>query len=219
MATCIRMFEYVDETKDLTVKGSGWRLIDTPNFDPMAVAYGVVHDALEHHEAGEQGIEAEMMAFGSIYHIRLRGNWWDQFGTNVNASRMMAWDIARFLHEQNFKIQKSPSKPSKKLNDFFVDSLDYYLDHLEKLYGIGKSSPKRIEAILAYESACGWISKGYTRSLKRWQGNPPSALASLFVSLTSMIEKVNVTKHMTKLMVKFNTKTLEHDVSVLHTIV
>jgi hypothetical protein len=209
MATYIRSFEFIDREIDFTVKGTGWRMLDTPTFDPLNVAYGVVHDAIEHYEAGEEGIENEMMAFGSIYHIRVQGKWWDQFGMNVNANKMMAWDIARFLHELDFVIAPCPSKTSKALNDFCVEAFPHYVAQLAKHYSVEEHSDQMVRAMHAFQQACAWMSRGYARSLKRWHGNTPSALTDLFNSLTSLIERVTG-KHGDLLKVSFDTKSLDH---------
>jgi hypothetical protein len=209
MATCIRSFEFIDREIDFTVKGTGWRMLDTPTFDPLNIAYGVVHDAVEHYEAGESGVENEMMAFGSIYHIRVQGKWWDQFGMNVNANKMMAWDIARFLHELNFVIAPCPSRASKELNDFCVEAFQHYTTQLISHYDVRPYSDQMIKAMYAFQEACAWMSVGYARSLERWHGNPPSALCSMFNSLSDLIDRVKG-KHGDLLKVSFNTKSLDH---------
>lgn len=209
MATHIRSFEFIDENVDLTVKGSGWRLVNTPAFDPLNVGYGIAHDAIEHFQAGEEGIENEMMAFGSIYHIRILGGWWYQFGFNVNPPKMVAWDIARFLHEIDFNIKACDTKPSKTMNNFFVEGLQHYIEHLATKYNVPRQSDQMVKAIYAYQTACGWMTKGYTRSKKRWSGHTSEALTNMFNSVSNAIDRVKGV-HGDMLKVIFDTKSLDH---------
>jgi hypothetical protein len=213
MTICTRIFNYVDETKDSTVKQSGWRLENTPTFDPMNLGYGVIHDAVEHHEAGESGIENEMMAFGAIFHIRVQGKWWDQFGVGIDAGKMMAWDIARFLYEQEFNITPygfASGVAGKPLSAFFVAAREHYIKRLYTFHEVTAGDAE----LLAYDNACQWLQAGYERSLNRWNGRKPVALTKFFNALSSLVDNLHSPKHMSTLKVIFDTKTLEHQVYV-----
>lgn len=211
MARCERVFEYVENVVNNNGIHSGWRLRESPHFDPMAVPYGVVHDALEHHTPGEDGIENEMMAFGAIYHIRANGGWWNQFGTNVNVDKMMAWDIARFLHDRAFNILPCDETITKELNRFLVESFPLYLDRLESFHGITPGSPDYVKAMVAFYNAGAWLSKGYTRARKRWHDNSSMSLTGLFNTITDKVASV-FGKCGDVLKIQFDTKTLWCDV-------
>lgn len=213
MTICVRTFKYINEAQDSTVKQSGWRLENTPDFDPMCLGYGVVHDAIEHYEEGEAGIENEMMAFGSIYHIRVQGKWWEQFGVGIDADKMMAWDIARFLHEQNFDVKPLPFKDDeidKALKKFFVAARAHYAERLINFHLI----PADTQTMEAFDSACAWMQLGYIRSVNRWNGRRPKVLTKFFNSLTKLVDNLNCTIHDSTLKVIFDTKTLDHQVFV-----
>jgi len=215
MAKCVRRFTYIDSNVDTAQRYTGWQLENTPSFDPMAIAYGVTHDALEHHNAGEQGIENEMMAFGALYHIRVLGGWWTQFNTSFDPVRMVAWDMARFLSERQFEIQPCPKKPSRVLDAMLCRALEYFKEQLERYHGVGKDHTDYVKALHAFYSAGAWLSRGYTRSLKRWHGNTPVALCGMFNSITKKIEGVAYPKHGDTLEITFDTLNLNH--SVYHT--
>jgi hypothetical protein len=189
MTNTVRVFEYIDQSINPAVRSTGWRLLEATTFDPMSVPYGVTHDVLEHFEANDEGIESEMLAFGSIYHIRVRGGWWAQHGS-VAACKMLAWDMARFLFETGFTIKACETRHTKRLEAFQMEALPFYTEWLAMRHGIDNTHPDMIKALLAFEQACHWMSVGYDRSLSRWKGHTPKAICGLFNRITDAVGKV-----------------------------
>lgn len=210
MTSTVRVFEYIDQTRNPAVRSTGWRLKEAETFDPMSVPYGVTHDVLEHFEANDEGIEQEMLAFGSIYHIRVRGGWWKQHG-KIAACKMMAWDMARFLFETGFTIKACETRHTTRLDAFLIDALPFYMEWLAKRNGIDKSHPDMVKALLAFEQACHWMAVGYDRSLIRWKGHTPKKLCDLFNRITDAIGNV-VGTHGDILKITFDTISLNASV-------
>lgn len=210
MTNTVRVFEYIDQSINHSVRSTGWRLQEATTFDPMPVAYGVTHDVLEHFEADDAGIEQEMQAFGSIYHIRIRGGWWKAHGS-VAACKMLAWDMARFSFETNFTIKTCETRHSNRLDNFQMKAFPFYLEWLEKRHGINNSHPDMVKAILAFEQACHWMSVGYDRSLVRWKGHTPQAICNLFNRITDAVTNV-MGAHGDLLKITFDTVSLNASV-------
>lgn len=124
---------------------------------------------------------------------------------------MMAWDMARFLHETDFTIKVCDSGHTKRLDSFHVKALSFYMEWLTKRTGMDNTHPDMLKALRAFEQACHWMAVGYDRSLSRWKGHTPKALCELFNSITGKIEGV-VGEHGSKLKVMFDTLSLSNSV-------
>lgn len=212
MEDCIRRFSYIDNNVDTSQRYKGWQLENTPNFDPMDVAYGVTHDALEHHNPGEEGIENEMMAFGALYHIRVLGGWWDQFNLAFDPEMMVAWDMARFLSERDYDIADNGAGLPPSIDAMLCRVLEHYKVRLATHHKVYKDNPDYVKALHAFRKAGSWLSEGYLRSLNRWKGHNPKQLCDLFNSITHGIERIMTPRHGDVLEIRFNTENLNHKV-------
>jgi len=159
MTQYVREFAYVDELVDKTQKYSGWQLCNTPAFDPMIIPYGVIHDAMEHFTVGESTIEQEMMAIGSLYHIRILGKWWDQFNIDYNPVELVAWDIARFLKEKFFVIDSCDRKCPSELSHVARELEAYGVSKVDEYYSPGycAENPSILDS---FRRAIDWVGGG-----------------------------------------------------------
>lgn len=156
----VRWFTWVDSfSNDLGL--AGWQMRGFEKLEPSQ-EFGVAHDALEHHTSA-LGMDAEMMALGSILYGR-----WDRDDLTIP----LALDVVGFIAkgaEWCTRVQRS--KP-------FDGEEDYLENHLTKFGGAlmttllqeyegsrdlaGEDLEARINDMKA------WIRRGYRRTERVW---------------------------------------------------
>lgn len=188
------------------IYADGWLLTSMPNFDPCHQDYVVMHDTFEHHPDDLPDIEHEMMAFGSLAFIRVKGMW-DVFDTTWDAHRSLSEDVTHFLNEVKFVINECP------------DVKELHPELVEEFAAIRRKAGERFseEYLPAVERALYWVSKGYARAKARWAGHSSADVCRLLE--TTLVELKTLTgrlvrwdydtkihpKHGSKLTITFDT--------------
>lgn len=213
MTVVIREFTYIDANIEATnYGGSGWKLTNMPTFDPCHSEHVVCHDAFEHHPDDLPNIEHEMMAFGAIYFIRVNGDWSAFKNDWRGVHGVMFADINLFLGEQSKWVISDCDEPiCGELVSHYYRQMDKLKESLNSALLIDTLP----QALSALERAFKWISKGYLRATKRWEGYTSAQVCKLFEDTTKEIEEISRKhdrKHGDRLTVKFDTKRLKSTV-------
>jgi len=212
-----RTFDYVDAAIDRNAEWSGWRMTGMDHFDP-GESFTLVHDALEHFTNNETTLEQEMMAFGSMFLIRVLGGWWHRENA-YHAGReaeIMASEIIRFLAESGWKIE------SRKGCQIHEDMRDYVLDReaiqheiLANEYNEHRGWVSQAHAYNAYIQCMRWASKGYAKACKRWKDSRPYQLCDLFCGIQRKVEQYQKQgEHGDRMTIQWCNKSLEYRVYV-----
>lgn len=90
------IFEWAE---DRELGGHGWIPQVQPNFN-ASQGFGVAHDTLEHFDLKAGTLEEELMAFGSIFYIRVdSGHLMGRSPYARSAGYILAGDLCRFLQD------------------------------------------------------------------------------------------------------------------------
>lgn len=151
-----RKFIYVNKQGDC-----GWLIHDRPNFDPSPGwrPHLLCHDIFEHHNDDAETLEAELMALGATYFIRVQGGW-SRFIHHDRGERghyVQYQDITYFLRLANNKVESCDTEIHPELR--------YYADLAMR---DGNRDGFRVPDI---ETCYKWVSKGFQRAKERFTGN------------------------------------------------
>lgn len=202
-----REFVYIDAShpKNRCRDNSGWIVKDKPHFDPVPIGqrtHVLVHDILEHHNEDGDGLEFEMMAFGATFFIRDRGEWISfAFQNGFDA---MYSDMTYFLRLNDYKLIETDGEISPDLEGRYQRIIEHackdneFKDKLNLLHTSFK-----------------WISKGYDRAVKRWEGNSSHLVCRMWESMQKKLENTSTYEYEHEgatLTVTFNTVTLDYSI-------
>ena len=167
----VRKFTWVTPEYDRNAEWAGWLMQGQEgNFDPMFEGYGVAHDVLEHFTDHDSGIEDEMMAFGSIFYIRVDGGY--SFN-GYSGLKNLLYEIVTFLAENSFKIRPLHGC---RINETVRDNTLALFDH-DDIQGVLRDEldlrclPPTVTLSDAHNAllhALRWVSKGYAKAKRRF---------------------------------------------------
>ena len=216
MSIVKREFVWNDKNKRKTRYGvSGWLLTSMPNFDPCHRDYVVMHDTFEHQPDDKPDIEHEMMAFGALAFIRVKGMW-DVFDSMNDALRSISEDVLQFMGEVKFVITECPDV--KELNP----DLQLIINTITRKYRDRYDSDDIAKHGDGLTKALYWLSKGYSRAQERWKGHTAEEVCRMLESTLAELKEVTGRlhyyndengkkhpRHGSKLTISFNTRTLK----------
>lgn len=97
--------------EDQEFGGHGWIPVDQPKFN-ASQGFGVAHDTMEHFNLKAGTFEEELMAFGSIFYIRVGpGHLMASNRYTQSPGKVLAGDLSRFLMEQWYQGARQVVQP------------------------------------------------------------------------------------------------------------
>jgi hypothetical protein len=215
MAKHLRVFEYVDSDQDMQFEWSGWRLQGMEHFEPASASQVVAHDTLEHFHKHENGLHYEMMAFGSVVHIRARGGWWyrNQFWEGREIERLQV-ELLEFLMKDHFVIEDCNEELDEEIQRELLSEA-----RIEEECSNGNTWDQsdfdeyyKPEFYERFVTAMRWVSRGIRMAQKRWEGWTSHEVCDFFRLLSDTIENNRTIKHAMhgdKLEIRFDNKTMD----------
>lgn len=147
---------------------TGWRMDGMDDFMPVT-GFGLAHDALEHFD-GQQSMEAECMAFGSMLWGRGQMGWWERSSPEADYVNQTHGEFAELI------MEAGGVKPCKSPYNTFDDFCDHTADMM-----VAKAlacMPETLEycgydydianAEQDMKNARTWLILGVNQAEKRW---------------------------------------------------
>ncbi len=164
---------------------SGWLLKDKPHFDPISFQYRahvLVHDILEHHNEDGDGVEFEMMAFGSTFYIRDLGDW--SGFRYQSAEDVLYSDLTYFLRNTNYELIDTDG-------EIHPDLMERYHQVTSRVEESQLLNDREFKTRMhLFDRAFKWISKGYMRACMRWKASSSHDVCRLFESMVQRFDKM-----------------------------
>jgi hypothetical protein len=185
--------------EDRELGGHGWIPVDQPNFN-ASQGFGVAHDTLEHFDLKAGTLEEELMAFGSIFYIRVdSGHMMGRSPMARSPGYIMAGDLCRFLCDAwwrgEHRVLKAYQGRPRHMPDLEADldeaiheTMKQLRDELddEQAYRDFKRANPTIKDDLRR-----WIRAGYWKCKARYGGAPGWRLAEAFDAIEQAVDRHN----------------------------
>lgn len=178
----------------------GWVPIDQPKFNASR-GMGVAHDTLEHFDVASGTLEEELMAFGSIFYIRVQsGHLMERNPYSTSPGEVLAGDLSRFLTDQWYQgrnaqvIQTHPGRPrhlpdlESDLDESVTATMRMLADDLgdDAMREFRQANPNVRKDLRR------WIRAGYWKCKAKYGSAPGWRLAEAFDTIA---REVDALKH------------------------
>ncbi|CAO3459659.1 hypothetical protein [Azospirillum argentinense] len=179
----------------------GLRPAHMPFFDPVG-GMGAAHDLMEHGRRDNGSIEAEMMAFGAMIHVRADAGWWCERRTvNTDPAWHMGGEFPEIWERDHDLLVPEPP-PTRRAEDWVENLIDRCWREARR-----STAERMLELLEETEEAeaweavdrmlgstpdrfLGWMRLGYRRARRRYCGVDPSALMHTFNAVAAEVDKL-----------------------------
>lgn len=189
--------------EDAEYGGFGWVPAEQPKFN-ASKGFGVAHDTLEHFDLKAGTLEEELMAFGSIFYIRVdTGLMMERNIFAKSPGEILSGDISRFLRDRWSEVQGRVLKPftgrPRHLDDLESD-LDEAVLEAKKELREHEFDPDDWRAFnnanpTVWEDLRRWIRAGYWKCKRRYRGVRNYELASAFCQIEREVDRISADIH------------------------
>lgn len=192
----------------------GWIPKDNPTFNASA-GLGVAHDAMEHFDLKAGTLEEEILAFGSIFYIRVVGGYFHNYTRSaLTPADQLSGDLSRFAVDHFWRTNKGRvlSDPGirprhidgweDELEETAVETIAQIRSDLDDAeYREFRRANPDFKALLKR-----WIRRGYAMCAKKYQRVEPHRLSDTFADIERSVEEIKYAEHGDELSVTIRIK-------------